>query len=177
MHSVLRKAGTEPALVHALFPPCLLGFAAHRFLLCTRPWVLQKVRPSFSLSSPSCVGTSFMASQQHPPLPAPRWESCRARAEGLWPAGCSSEPQGSPSCPFAAAASVASPWPCPGHHSAVEEEAGDRSSFYVDLVVFCPWGFIFVGTGGEGRTPDSRLKSKFHLSCISFSKTQHWIFL
>lgn len=47
------------------------------------PWVLQKVRPSFFLSSPSCVRPRFVASQRCSHLPAPWQESCRALAEGL----------------------------------------------------------------------------------------------
>lgn len=81
------------------------------------------------------------------------------RAAGLGPRG------------FAAAA-TASLWLCTGHHSSVREKAGVCSSFYIDLVVFCLWGFVCVGAGGKGRIPDSKL-NEFHLSCIFFSKTRH----
>lgn len=92
LQSLVRKAGAEPGLVRTLLHPCLLEEKETLALLHTSscsasaylwPRVLWKVRPSFSLSSSSCKGTRFVASQQCPHLPTPWRESCRARAEGL----------------------------------------------------------------------------------------------
>lgn len=167
LQSLVRKAGAEPGLVRTLLHPCLLEEKETLALLHTSscsasaylwPRVLRKVRPSFSLSSSSCKGTRFVASQQCPHLPTPWRESCRLGPRGF------------------AAAATSSLRPCTGHHSSVWGKAGACSSFSIDLVVFCLWGFVCIGAGGKGRTPDSRLKSEFHLSCIFFSKIQHWAF-
>lgn len=130
-----------------------------------RSLVLLKMRPSFFLSSPSCVRTRFVTSHG-----CYHHDRKAAGLKGFAVAGCSSEPQGSPGC-------MASPGRCPSALSAGGKKAADHSSFYKELMAFCLWGFVCMGRSTKGRTPDSRLKSEFHLACIFFSKNHQCTFM
>lgn len=119
LHSLIRKARTEPGLVHALLPPYLLREKETAMLSCTPapappayswPWVLHKVRPKL------LPFFTFMCGNQMCGFTAVYPLACTMTRAGLGPrsfkpAGCSTKPTEQPSCPFATGA-TASLWPC-----------------------------------------------------------------